>query len=163
MPDLVKIGRTSQSEVSTRISQLYSTGVPLPFECDRAVTVDDAQQAAKAIHMAFAPSRLNPHREFFRIKPEQVIAILDLIKAEDVTPGVRIGNSLLNSSHVSLIHVDEPLLLEAWSYFTRHHDKRYSLTDCVSFVVMIESGIQTAYAFDRDFIQAGFTIEPIQV
>ena len=74
---------------------------------------------------------------------------------------VSVGNNLLDSSYASLIHVDKLLLLEAWRYFERHHDKRYSLTDCVSFVVMAASGIQTAYAFDRNFTQAGFAIEPM--
>ena len=75
---------------------------------------------------------------------------------------VSIGTTLLESPTVDLVHVDEPLLLEAWSYFRKHHDKRFSLTDCVSFVVMSGTGIQTAYAFDRNFIQAGFSTEPIQ-
>ena len=89
MPDLVKIGRTLQSDVSSRISQLYTTGVPLPFECVRAVTVDDASQAEKALQKAFEPNRLNKNREFFEINVEQVIALLDLIKIEDVTPGIQ--------------------------------------------------------------------------
>ena len=74
---------------------------------------------------------------------------------------VSIGDILLTSSAIQMIHVDERLLFEAWSYFQRHDDKEYSLTDCVSFVVMSELGIQTAYTFDRDFIQAGFLIEPV--
>ncbi len=74
---------------------------------------------------------------------------------------VSVGNVLLESPSVDLVHVDESLLLEGWSYFARHRDKRYSLTDCISFVVMRESEIQTAYAFDRNFIQAGFIVEPI--
>ena len=32
MPGIVKIGRT-QSDLGSRLSQLYSTGVPVPFEC----------------------------------------------------------------------------------------------------------------------------------
>lgn len=52
--------------------------------------------------------------------------------------------------------------MEGWEYFQGHDDKRYSLTDCVSFVVMQNYGIYTAFAFDRDFIQAGFIIEPMR-
>ena len=74
---------------------------------------------------------------------------------------VSVGNTLLESSVIEMVHVDEPLMLEAWGYFRRHDDKRYSLTDCVSFVVMSQRGIQTAYAFDRNFVQAGFITEPI--
>ena len=73
---------------------------------------------------------------------------------------VSIGNMLLNSPLIHFIHVGDELLLEGWDYFKRHSDKRYSLVDCVSFVVMQKYGIYTAYAFDRDFIQAGFIIEP---
>ncbi len=73
---------------------------------------------------------------------------------------VSIGNTLLQSSAIQMIHVDQPLLLEAWRYFQRHDDKRYSLTDCVSFAIMTNLGIQTAYSFDRNFVQAGFIIEP---
>ena len=73
---------------------------------------------------------------------------------------VSVGNIILESPSINLVHVDEPLLLDAWDYFTRHQDKRYSLTDCVSFMVMRRFGIHTAYAFDRNFIQAGFVIEP---
>jgi predicted nucleic acid-binding protein len=73
---------------------------------------------------------------------------------------VSVGNILMESPSIDLIHVDEQLLLEAWDYFTRHRDKRYSLTDCVLFTVMRRSGIGIAYAFDRNFGQAGFLIEP---
>jgi len=33
MPGLVKIGKTSRDSVMARLSELYTTGVPLPFEC----------------------------------------------------------------------------------------------------------------------------------
>lgn len=88
MPGLVKIGMTKQSDVTSRMSQLYSTGVPLPFDCEYAVIVKDMTQVERALHIAFEPNRLNPSREFFDLEIGQVTAILDLLKIEDVTPSV---------------------------------------------------------------------------
>ena len=88
MPGLVKIGKTTQNDVTTRISQLYTTGVPLPFDCEYAVKVADMTQVERALHTAFRSTRLNPNREFFEIGIDQVMVILDLLKVEDVTPGV---------------------------------------------------------------------------
>ena len=69
---------------------------------------------------------------------------------------VTIGEVLLNSRLVTLVHVDEPIFAEAWREFTHQSDKRYSLTDCVSFVVMKRLRIKSALAFDKHFTQAGF-------
>lgn len=66
-----------------------------------------------------------------------------------------LGNRLLQSPALELIHVDETLFHDAWQYFQQHQDKRYSLTDCVSFVVMGRRGIKAAPTFDRHFTQAG--------
>jgi predicted nucleic acid-binding protein len=73
---------------------------------------------------------------------------------------VEVGNTLLRSPSVQLIHVDEGLFYEAWAYFQQHQDKDYSLTDCISFIVMRRLGISTAFAFDQHFVQAGFTRAP---
>ena len=40
--------------------------------------------------------------------------------------------------------------------FARRPDKRWSLTDCISFVVMREHGLTEALTGDRHFEQAGF-------
>lgn len=85
MPNLVKIGKTTQLEVDVRMRQLYSTGVPLPFECVFACQVKDASQVEQALHLAFKKQRLNPNREFFEIDPEQAIAILKLLRVDDIT------------------------------------------------------------------------------
>lgn len=33
MPNMVKIGLSTADDVQQRMAQLYTTGVPLPFEC----------------------------------------------------------------------------------------------------------------------------------
>lgn len=69
---------------------------------------------------------------------------------------VEVGNMLLKSSSVQLVQVDESLFLEGWRYFQKHQDKTYSLTDCISFVVMKRCKIEAALTFDQHFVQAGF-------
>jgi predicted nucleic acid-binding protein len=69
---------------------------------------------------------------------------------------VEVGSRLLTSPSVKFVQVDEKLFKEGWEYFQLHKDKDYSLTDCISFVVMKELGIDTAFAFDQHFVQAGF-------
>lgn len=67
-----------------------------------------------------------------------------------------IGKRLQDSKMIELIHVSEELFEAGWKYFQEHADKRYSLTDCISFVVMQRRDIRKALAFDRHFKQAGF-------
>lgn len=73
---------------------------------------------------------------------------------------VQLGNSLLRSSHIQFVQVEMSLLTESWSYLQQHRDKDYSLTDCISFVVMKQRDITTALTFDHHFTQAGFLAEP---
>ena len=89
MPGLVKIGKTSRGSVLKRLGELYSTGVPVPFECEFAGRVIDEHKVEKAFHMAFGPYRVNPKREFFQIEPEQAITLLQLMITEDVTPTLK--------------------------------------------------------------------------
>lgn len=72
----------------------------------------------------------------------------------------QVGNNLLRSPSAQLIHVDEQLFDSGWTYFQRYRDKQFSLTDCISFVVMQKLGITTAWAFDNHFTQAGFQRHP---
>jgi len=87
MPGLVKIGMTTQQDIDKRMKELYTTGVPVPFECQFACRVknSDCAKIEKALHTAFAPDRVNANREFFKIKVEQAKAILELFHHEDFT------------------------------------------------------------------------------
>lgn len=86
MPGLVKIGLTT--DLKARMSQLYSTGVPLPFNCEYAAIVADAAAVEKALHIAFGDKRLHDRREFFEIDPVQARVVLELLAQQEVTPGV---------------------------------------------------------------------------
>jgi hypothetical protein len=85
IPDLVKIGRTTNLEQRIRSLSSHS-GVAVPFECFHASEVADANEVEQRLHDAFADHRINNKREFFRIHPERILSILKLIEIRDVTP-----------------------------------------------------------------------------
>jgi hypothetical protein len=85
MPDLVKIGRTTNLEERLRSLSTHS-GVPVPFEVFYACEVSDSAKVERQIHEGFGDHRINPKREFFRINPERILAILKLVELRDVTP-----------------------------------------------------------------------------
>lgn len=105
MPNLVKIGRTYDADANSRIAQLYTTGVPVPFKLEFACKVLNAAEVEQALHIAFAPNRINPRREFFRIEPEQAIAILRLLHTEDATDEVEAQPTGLDEE--SLVAADQ--------------------------------------------------------
>ena len=88
MPGIVKIGMTDRDDVKRRMSDLYTTGVPLPFECAVAWEIDgrEALEIENALHTAFGPNRVNSSREFFELDPEQVQVLLRVMPGRDVTP-----------------------------------------------------------------------------
>jgi len=58
MPDLVKIGQTSDLE--ERMRSLYNSSTPVPFECFYACEVDDPKEIEKRLHNAFGDN--NPKK-----------------------------------------------------------------------------------------------------
>jgi hypothetical protein len=85
MPGYVKIGRTRTS-VEQRLQELYTTPVPLPFECIAARRVPNAKATETLLHDTFEDRRVTSRREFFEIPRNQAVAALQLAGGEDVTP-----------------------------------------------------------------------------
>jgi hypothetical protein len=85
MPGLVKIGKTQNEDAAARMAQLYTTGVPFPFNVEFVCRVENPDEVEKALHQAFAPHRVNPKREFFQIESSQAIVILKLLHVKDAT------------------------------------------------------------------------------
>ena len=84
MPGLIKIGITHNEQVDKRLQTLYTTGVPLPFECIWAGEVDNCAEIESLIHNAFSDFRINPKREFFKLKPERVIPLLKKLSSAEI-------------------------------------------------------------------------------
>lgn len=101
MPGLVKIGYTAQDDANSRIAQLYTTGVPVPFSIEYACKVQNAEEVEKALYVAFGPNRINPKREFFRIEPDQAIAILKLLHTEEATQEVTDQPSMIDQQSIA--------------------------------------------------------------
>ena len=77
-----------------------------------------------------------------------------------LAPAVTLSNAVREGKEVQLFWVEPVHHQKAVGLMSAHADKRWSLTDCSSFVIMRALGIQRAFTFDRDFEQAGFSCEP---
>jgi hypothetical protein len=71
---IVKIGITQ--DLAGRLSTLYSSGVPFPFQCIFACEVENYDVVEKDLHNALKDYRVNIKREFFKIEPELIIPLL---------------------------------------------------------------------------------------
>ena len=88
MPGLIKIGITDNMQ--ERLRTLNNTSVPVQFESVYTckVRMEDMRRIEDALHRAFAPDRVNPRRESFRMVADRVIPILSMFQLENVTDEV---------------------------------------------------------------------------
>lgn len=70
---------------------------------------------------------------------------------------VRAIETIKTASWVEIIHIDVSLDEEAWQHLKQRQDKRWSLVDCASIIVMQHRNITSAFTTDHHFEQAGFT------
>ena len=68
------------------------------------------------------------------------------------------GEALFTSKIIKIIHVYPDYLQAAWELYQKYKDKSLSFTDVTSFVIMKNLSIRRAFAFDREFIQAGIEL-----
>jgi predicted nucleic acid-binding protein len=87
------------------------------------------------------------------------IETMDGLSSPRLRPsGVRFWSITEADPELTIVAVDKDLLARAADLFRRRPDKDWSLTDCLSFVVMTDRGIRTALTGDHHFEQAGFEI-----
>ena len=71
---------------------------------------------------------------------------------------VGLVHSLRADPNTVVVPASESLVAEGFRLFAERGDKDWSLTDCISFVVMGQRGITEALTADHHFEQAGFRI-----
>ena len=86
MPGLCKIGYTSRNDVKERAKELYTTGVPYPFQIYYSCLVANGKNIESILHRLFAENRVNNNREFFDLDPEKVRIALSLSNPKEITP-----------------------------------------------------------------------------
>lgn len=79
------------------------------------------------------------------------------------SPGIRTNAAALvaeleAAEDTEIIYPNRALWNRTRSFYAARPDKSWSLTDCMSFIVMQDRGITEALTADRHFEQAGFTI-----
>jgi predicted nucleic acid-binding protein len=114
---------------------------------------------------------LNPHdaahREAIRFAAELggrlvttdwvVVEVADALAGPAQRPGfLALWAEIHEHPAIEIVAADRPLLTRGLDLYTRRPDKAWSLTDCLSFVVMTERGLTEALTGDRHFEQAGF-------
>ena len=69
-------------------------------------------------------------------------------------------NALKTDKAVEIVHIEQSIDDEAWALLEARLDKKWSLVDASSFVVMKRFGITQALTTDHHFTQAGFIRVP---
>lgn len=122
---------------------------------------------------AFYVALVNPRDELYAAAVQQARGFTGgVVTTEYVL--IEVGNRLARSgdkqvfiglmerlrvdSNTIIVPGDSPLLERGLDLFAERLDKDWSLTDCISFMVMQERGITEALTGDRHFEQAGFVV-----
>jgi len=76
---------------------------------------------------------------------------------------IEVCNKLLKdieTGNIRLMHVDEEAFRKAIEVFIQFADKKWSLTDCTSYILMKSTGVTKCASFDEHFRQFGFEVLP---
>lgn len=92
IPGLLKIGVTT-GPVATRAADLFTTGVPFPFEIELYAEVENPQRAEQEIHRVLARRRSHINREFFQLDPAEAERVVRMTLGLVEAAGSRTGSS----------------------------------------------------------------------
>jgi predicted nucleic acid-binding protein len=83
--------------------------------------------------------------------------VADALAASSSRQAIRsLVDELADNPSVVLIDATPALFQRGLALYHDRPDKQWSLTDCISFVVMVDHGLSVALTGDRHFAQAGF-------
>lgn len=91
--------------------------------------------------------------------PWVLTEVADALAAPAQRPSfLRLLAALRADSACTVVPASQELFELGLDLYARRHDKEWSLTDCISFVVMRQHGVAEALTGDHHFEQAGFRI-----
>ena len=111
-----------------------------------------------------AASRINTQLLLLEVSYYTTVAVLTevgdtLYRRGFRAVAIRILEDVLASRQLGRVAIDE-VDIDTWSaafeFYATRPDQDWSLTDCISFIVMRRQGITRAFTGDRHFEQAGF-------
>ena len=142
MPGLVKIGKTDRT-LDERLTELYTTGVPTPFEVAFKLLSNECKTLEEETHNCLAEFRVNPLREFFRCNVDTAIKVLDKLHARHQAPGESFFQTLERQLRNPLTrNVAVPKL---FSHLTDHQD---SLDEMLPLLVYV---LESQDWHDKDY------------
>jgi uncharacterized protein len=108
-------------------------------------------------------------REFNRSHPDLYLVTTDAVLLELLNffssggAKLRLGavemyRKILTSSRIEVVQCNSDLLELGLDLYEHRPDKEYSLTDCISMIVLQQKGITQVLTHDKHFTQEGFTI-----
>jgi hypothetical protein len=107
MPGLIKIGHTKMP-LNDRLSQLNSTGVPVPFEIGASFFVNNPQKCETEIHRLLNSYRISKEREFFELSLyDAVNATIKVVQqfafdSEELSNNLKPSSSFLDLSSLEI-------------------------------------------------------------
>ena len=94
---------------------------------------------------------------------ERLTTVPVLLEFADATAGshrreevARMIGKLMESSRWKIRQIDEELMERGLALYAARPDKKWSLTDCISFLTMQDEKLTDALTDDHHFVQAGF-------
>lgn len=87
-----------------------------------------------------------------------LVEVANALAAYNREAAVRFIQQCYRTPNIRVVTVDRSLLEEALALYAVRQDKRWGLTDCISFVVMRQQQVTAAVTADEHFVQAGFRI-----
>jgi uncharacterized protein len=81
-----------------------------------------------------------------------------LTRGADRALFLELYRDLAEDHRVTIVPPDQDLFEQAIEFYAQRPDKEWSLTDCISFIVMREYGLTDALTVDHHFEQAGFKV-----
>ncbi|MDO8746227.1 MAG: PIN domain-containing protein, partial [Thermodesulfovibrionales bacterium] len=114
--------------------------------CALTIPKDQHNYLAKSIH-----KQLNEQKTLLYTSDYVMDEVYTLLKTRGSHRTAVDFMDQINKSHIILLRVTEDVEESAKVIFGRFEDKRLSFTDCTSFALINQFGIEAVFAFDEHF------------